>query len=230
MQGQSGRETTAFATTPGEAILSGDCARADQLYTVWKGAVDKLWEDARQHYQAVACQCLVNEHAAPVRQLVCCVRAALSNVWQQREAAALVMALANEPARQQQRDAPIARLQYKGKRCAWVALADKRRQHAATAHMQAMAEAYEQDCCARAGLVTVDALATTLDDVPYANGAAQQCRADDAALTKPPQGVDMAIWRIQAKYNLLTAPLDAILAAIACKDIAHPTSALPSPA
>jgi hypothetical protein len=92
-----------------------------------------------------------------------------------------------------------------------------------------MAEAYEQDCCARAGLVTVDALATMLDDVPYANGAAQQCRAGNAALTKPLQVVDAAIRCIQTKYNLLAAPLDAILATIACKDIAHTTLALPSP-
>ncbi len=72
--------------------------------------MDKLWEDARLHYQAAARQRLVNKHAACDRQLVCCTRAMLGDVWQQQEAAALAMALANKPAQQQQHDAAIARL------------------------------------------------------------------------------------------------------------------------
>jgi hypothetical protein len=63
-----------------------------------------------------------------------------------------------------------------------------------------------------------------------ADRTAQQCWAEDATLIKPPQEVDMTIQCIQDKYNFLAAPLYAILAAIACKDIAHPTPALPLPA
>jgi hypothetical protein len=51
-----------------------------------------------------------------------------------------------------------------------------------------------------------------------------------ATLLEPPHQVNAAIRRIQAECDLRTAPLDAILAKIACKDITPDPQALPSSA
>ena len=61
--------------------------------------------------------------------------------------------------------------------------------------------------------------------------AADNC---NMMLAEPPHHVDAAIWRVQAECNLLAAVLDAILAEIVCKDIAHnalilPLTTLPPP-
>ncbi len=61
--------------------------------------------------------------------------------------------------------------------------------------------------------------------------AAEQCRADNKrfmALVMLPELVDVAIRRIWANCTLRAAPLDTILAKIACNNIAHEAQVLPT--
>jgi hypothetical protein len=56
----------------GGAILTRGCTCQEAAYQHWKRFVDKLWEDKHHCHQAVACQRLLNKHAAHEQQENAC--------------------------------------------------------------------------------------------------------------------------------------------------------------
>jgi hypothetical protein len=67
------------------------------------------------------------------------------------------------------------------------------------------------------------------DEGRQEEATAKQHQADKErimVLDMPPNPIDAAIWRIWAKCALRTAPLDAILAKIACDNITHNAPAI----
>jgi hypothetical protein len=164
--------------SPGGPILLGARACAEHAYQAWKWRVDDLWEDERHRLQPAARQCHIDEETAHQRLLdeetarcqrlldeeaarrLMAERAALARqmaaaqtifLWLRR--CHLHVRLASQTSQQQQREAALARLQYKQDCCSRAVLAEEQHLQAAAVRAKALAdeadERHRQDALAK---------------------------------------------------------------------------------